>query len=660
MRDRSETREYQKYEETYRSEERQRSEEYHRAQEAFRSSEFFRSEEYAEEAPVRAAPRRETLQRNRRRKNLLASGLFTSAGAVVGTAVIAVAVVLMAAVSVVATDVDVTSYSLWAELSVENTDNVPLIGCLNGPGAEEYYELPAGKDRCFVYFDFLLPDEEYLFEVKGDGGKVYYSQTYRTLAYEQKLFPVEGGASGDAIVLQFAAEDLPEYSLNVQLDGQPLDVKLSRGSPMFMAEGLFPNTEYAVTVSDPANGEWLYSETMRTGNAIYYEEEYVNANEASLLFYPETLPDRDLEVYLDGVLQAQSIDLATGRLFLSGLQRDTAYELAVRDPETGHCLYEGELVTSDILVAFTEVEASQESLSIRHDLLSEEPQEVVLCLLKDGRLIDEQTAATTQSPVSASDASGTSALSGCEPFTEYTAVVMRASDFRKLYIAQVRTASYLNIPSQGETRTAEGEIVTLVSRTQDAETLAGNTEAISYTLPEGASTEEVSFECVSVNGYSLPSLVGYSGENNTVVLLTQYAASGEIYELNLYSATARSSRADGAEPIETRLIAVTGEPQVSYPTFEVSFEREETGTSAVVTIKHTGGELLAKESGEALYRLRFDAYGMEYVELDDFALNPSQTVTISLSALQDSGVLYLCFFSQGWGYVIDTVPVTVG
>ena len=45
MRDRSETREYQKYEETYRSEERQRSEEYHRAQEAFRSSEFFRSEE---------------------------------------------------------------------------------------------------------------------------------------------------------------------------------------------------------------------------------------------------------------------------------------------------------------------------------------------------------------------------------------------------------------------------------------------------------------------------------------------------------------------------------------------------------------------------------------------------------------------------------------
>lgn len=336
MRDRSETREYQKYEETYRSEERQRSEEYHRAQEAFRSSEFFRSEEYAEEAPVRAAPRRETLQRNRRRKNLLASGLFTSAGAVVGAAVIAVAVVLMAAVSVVATDVDVTSYSLWAELSVENTDNVPLIGCLNGPGAEEYYELPAGKDRCFVYFDFLLPDEEYLFEVKGDGGKVYYSQTYCTLAYEQKLFPVEGGASGDAIVLQFAAEDLPEYSLNVQLDGQPLDVKLSRGSPMLMAEGLFPNTEYAVTVSDPANGEWLYSETVRTGNAIYYEEEYVNANEASLLFYPETLPDRDLEVYLDGVLQAQSIDLATGRLFLSGLQRDTAYELAVRDPETGH------------------------------------------------------------------------------------------------------------------------------------------------------------------------------------------------------------------------------------------------------------------------------------------------------------------------------------
>ena len=646
--------ENQKYSETYRSAEYNRTEETSRFSETFRSAEFRTEEERAVTDRKRTSPKTERV-----RRGFLTGGLLLAAGAVAGAAVIVAAYIAMALPVITVTAEQITSYSVSVELQIDNAEDDTLTAWLNGDEEEYARKLESGAGRQSVLFEYLDPDTDYRLEVTDDGGKAYFSKTYHTAQYVQKLFPVEKGCGGDTLFVQFMAEDLGERDCEVSLNGKPQVSLLNAESPMFLAEGLRANTDYEVSVSDLVNGELLYRETINTGNLLGYTVAYLNAEEAELHFDGDYLPDHPLDVYFDGSLQAEQLSAESPKLYFGGLKAETEYPIRIADPDTGESLLIDTVRTSDILVYLAQDDRAQTSLSVSYAFVSPSSvgETVSLRLLRDGIFVEE----TSVLAVGDGAAEYQSAyFSGLEPYCEYTLEAMFMKDGTMLSVAHYRTESYFDFPTmQSETLTEDGIPVAVLPRVDDSET-DGN-YALYKGLPDDLATESVSVECVSKNGYTLPVELQFTEDGEyRYRIMTQYALSGEIYEFRLYSA---ASTSEERIPTETRLVSVADSGlAVVYPEFAVSVSAGETEAERYVTVAFTGGELLQSGLGETLYVLNCPIFNYgEAVVLKDFSGAPEQTVTVSYTAAP-SGTAYeisLWFIVNGWIYTIFVAEIVV-
>ena len=607
--------ENQKYSETYRSAEYNRTEETSRFSETFRSAEFRTEEERAVTDRKRTSPKTERV-----RRGFLTGGLLSAAGAVAGAAVIVAAYIAMALPVITVTAEQITSYSVSVELQIDNAEDDTLTAWLNGDEEKYARKLESGAGRQSVLFEYLDPDTDYRLEVTDDGGKAYFSKTYHTAQYVQKLFPVEKGGGGDTLFVQFMAEDLGERDCEVSLNGKPQVSLLNAESPMFFAEGLRANTDYEVSVSDLVNGELLYRETINTGNLLGYTVAYLNAEEAELHFDGDYLPDHPLDVYFDGSLQAEQLSAESPKLYFGGLKAETEYPIRIADPDTGESLLIDTVRTSDILVYLdlAQGDRAQTSLSVRYAFVSPSSvgETVLLRLLRDGILVEEKSVFAVGDGAAEYRPAN---FSGLEPYCEYTLEAMFMKDWTMLSVAHYRTESYFDFPTmQSETLTEDGIPVAVLPRADDSET-DGN-----YALYKGLPAESDSVECVSKNGYTLPVELQITDGEYRYRIMTQYALSGEIYEFRLYSA---ASTSEERIPTETRLVTVADSgPAVVYPEFAVSVSAGETEAERYVAVAFTGGELLQSGLGETSYVLNCPIFDYGEAVLEDFSGAPEQTV----------------------------------
>ena len=613
MRESFRSAENQKYSETYRSAEYNRTEETSRFSETFRSAEFRTEEERAVTDRKRTSPKTERV-----RRGFLTGGLLSAAGAVAGAAVIVAAYIAMALPVITVTAEQITSYSVSVELQIDNAEDDTLTAWLNGDEEKYARKLESGAGRQSVLFEYLDPDTDYRLEVTDDGGKAYFSKTYHTAQYVQKLFPVEKGGGGDTLFVQFMAEDLGERDCEVSLNGKPQVSLLNAESPMFLAEGLRANTDYEVSVRDLVNGELLYRETINTGNLLGYTVAYLNAEEAELHFDGDYLPDHPLDVYFDGSLQAEQLSAESPKLYFGGLKAETEYPIRIADPDTGESLLIDTVRTSDILVYLAQDGRAQTSLSVSYAFVSPSSvgETVSLRLFRDGIFVEETSAVA----VGAAEYRSAN-FSGLEPYCEYTLEAMFVKDGTMLSVAHYRTESYFDFPTmQSETLTEDGIPVAVLPRADD-------NYALYKGLPDDLATESVSVECVSKNGYNpLPVELKITEDGEyRYRIMTQYALSGEIYEFRLYSA---ASTSEERIPTETRLVTVADSGlAVVYPEFAVSVSAGETEAERYVTVAFTGGELLQSGLGETSYVLNCPIFDYGEAVLEDFSGAPEQTVS---------------------------------
>ena len=149
---------------------------------------------------------------------------------------------------------DATMTTLSIGLSVDRSD-IALTARLSDGQTRAF---PADNN---VWFGGLAPDTPYTLELIDSEGNVYFAQTYRTRAYEQKLFPVESYIGTDTIFLQFDEADIPEEGYEVSVDG--VQGRLLPDNPMIVLDGLDSRTEHFVSVSD-GMGDLLLDESYTT------------------------------------------------------------------------------------------------------------------------------------------------------------------------------------------------------------------------------------------------------------------------------------------------------------------------------------------------------------------------------------------------------------
>ena len=143
--------------------------------------------------------------------------------------------------------------TLRVELFVAHA-NVPLTASLGG----QSQILQDGVN--VVEFTGLSPDAEYTLEVRG-GGNIYFTQTYRTQPYEQKLFPLET-ILPESIELQFEESELVADQYLVKLDGTEIG-SINAAQLNLLLSGLTPETSYRVTIEDNI-GNTVFDKTYTT------------------------------------------------------------------------------------------------------------------------------------------------------------------------------------------------------------------------------------------------------------------------------------------------------------------------------------------------------------------------------------------------------------
>lgn len=389
-------------------EELYRAEEYNRVREHVAGIETFRSEEVnIQTESVSSWEERRKKRRSQTGKKLLMTGSsFSAVGAVAGAVIIVAATIAAASVpNVAAARTDITSYSIGVQFEIENDEDVPLVATLEG--GEERFMYPLGEEDS-VYFAFLEPSTEYTLAVADGSDKVYFTQTYVTADYSQAITPVEYGGNGYAYFMQFSAEDLTEEGYEVRFDGELLADRLTSDFPWFSVEGLEPNTMHTLRISDPANGRWLYNESVSSGNVLYASPVYINADSAMFDFSFNEFNGNPLEVYLDGELQ--DVTFGEGKPYLTidltDREQDTYYAglkfgqrrtVDIVDAQTGELLYRNELTVPDVAVQIDtgmETSAMQDSVLQYFRLAGTERRDVTVSLLLNGDIVESRTMQT--------------------------------------------------------------------------------------------------------------------------------------------------------------------------------------------------------------------------------------------------------------------------
>lgn len=217
---------------------------------------------------------------------------------------------------------DATMTTLSIGLSVDRSD-VALTARLSDGQTRAF---PADNN---VWFGGLVPDTAYMLELIDSEGNVYFAQTYRTRAYEQKLFPEESISSG-SIVLKFNESELVSDNYRVELNGAAFG-SLNPTQPTLSIADLMPNTGYRVTVVDGV-GDTVFDKTYTTASVVSVTE---TAAEIKMTTLRLKLEVKNMEVPLTASLSLQSFELqeGTNEIEFTGLSPDATYAVRVRDGE---------------------------------------------------------------------------------------------------------------------------------------------------------------------------------------------------------------------------------------------------------------------------------------------------------------------------------------
>ncbi len=217
---------------------------------------------------------------------------------------------------------EISMTRIYVELNVEHASDTltAKIGRLSR-------SLHDGKNT--IEITGLNIDTEYTLEVS-DGETVCFAKTYRTLAYEQKLFPVETVLS-ESIELQFTPEELTADSYIIKLNGEETGA-LSATQTVLLFEGLTPETDYRVTIEDDI------------GNTVF-DKTYITVPDVSITEISSEISMTKLrvELYVENMINpltvtyggnSQTLQNGTNIIELSGLSPGTVYAVRVTDGTT--------------------------------------------------------------------------------------------------------------------------------------------------------------------------------------------------------------------------------------------------------------------------------------------------------------------------------------
>ncbi len=589
-------------------------------------------------------------------KNLIISNAFSIVYAA-ATIIVTVTTITLIAVKEIVIHVlssDITSYSLQVDFQIENIESHILTAELTN-GIKVYdFTIENSTSNVEVYFDHLVPDMNYTLSISDEEGKLYFTNDYQTLAYEPKILPVEKGGRGDSLLLQFDDKDIGDKVFDVYVNGILQTETISESASYIIIENLLANTPYDVRVVNPINGEWVYSEIMTTGDLLYYYPQYINANEISIRFDDEVLIanniDYELEVYFNNILQNEKLNIDNLVYTFSDLEKTTEYDIQVYDPVNNIYLMKNKITTSDITIERWDVNVSVDYVSIYPRFVSSDIQEIRITLKKDNQFVDEYLLTTIKNDGSLVEDSEVY-FENLESGTEYALEIMNLKNGDIIYYTVFTTANYFQIQNVvEETYTETGESLAVLKRIDDA---ASDLNYALFTLPANTNIADVGFECISDNGYTLPLFnnmrrtysysvsVEYEYE---LYIMTQYAKSNEIYELQMYAFDQNMNK----QIIDSVAITIEDDTNVvEYPTFDINIAYTEDGAMQL-EIEHLDGNLLVNENNEAIYYLDSDILVENYIQSSDFSSIPLQSyeiIEIEVSANYEIEII----FDDGYG-----------
>lgn len=467
------------------------------------------------------------------------------------------------------------------------------------------------------------------------------------------------GIGIDNIFVRFSAKNAADAALTAYLSAgeerHAAALQYDDGDYSVYFDSLTPDTEYLMEVVDDASGEVVLSQSVRTAAApssLKYTELYVNASERVMEFDSATIPDGNIEVSLDKTLYSVTFGKDQNVLKLSGLEGGREYlaEISVG----GEVLLWEKFVTPEISLEAAVSEFSEEAIGVNVSLTNPKNEAVELRIGFNGETVDSRT-------LDAAD--NGEVFTGLDAYADYDIEVIRKSDGSRLYLFSQRTATHLYFTDSaaGERIGGDGYPVTELRRVSDSfetpdEAMYFDTDVI---MLEGYG--DILTECVSESGLELPVVATdvFSGDFARYIVMTEYAASGEVYYLKL-SAYAL----DGSERVfETRRICLSEEEsRLDYPEFEISGESDETTGMPLITAKHTGKELFGSDGSVAVTYIAEVIYPdgrLIYVDLEDFATAPEQRLfSESIELAESMTVRITAVFDDGMPYVIYSRQIT--
>jgi hypothetical protein len=279
------------------------------------------------------------LRKNRNRLGRLLGLLASIAGP-------AIVVILILTTSVF---VDVRGYrsepeSLEIELSLySSSESTEFNAVLSDRDGNTVGSAKIDRADPTLHFTGLTPGELYYFEVFADGeSQLKLNYLLPEAEKEEPDVPVPvitvAGEenSFDAVRIKLSAENIDPSDLRAEVNGQPARITVlpDDGTPVIIAEGLEPETEYTYKVTD-AEGNELYSGTVttepRTPAEVTPQNYSCTMTEANAEFTVVNPDGNPITAKLDGVEQEFETEGDTVRFALSGLEINSSHTIEFYD-----------------------------------------------------------------------------------------------------------------------------------------------------------------------------------------------------------------------------------------------------------------------------------------------------------------------------------------
>ena len=581
--------ELHKYSENY------NSVEYNRIKENSKFSETFKSTEFGDSGESKTFSNNRRKSVEARRSRIINGTLLSAMGTVVGATVITVAIVIAAIIQINILSYFITPTSINVKLKIDNANDTKLTAYLYND--DEYYiqDVSLKDSECNLFFSYLKPNTQYFFEIKDKNSNSYLLKQYTTSSViELNDIKTDELNAYIKLTLNEWPHEVAVYLIQDGVNVAEPYILEETGVVNLSFGNLAPDTNYLLEIRDNTNVVY-YFETITTKqieNPLEYKLNYMMASEISLSFESENLCDYPYNVYLNGELCDNKLDLSMPNLLLSGLSGNTLYNIQIKDSITSKLLMWENFLTPNINVMLDFTELSQDIVNTGYMVDNPQAEEITVNLYLNDYVMNSQTFSES-GPFS-------TVFSGCQSNTEYY-IEITDSLGTVLYSHNVKTASYFIFPmTDFQEITENGKDVILMERKSD---LSENVLAFEYTIPfdiEG----NISIECISSEGYTLPVNFDYAGEPGNYYmcyLYNEFAVSNIYYELRLYKTGDSSS----TQIIETRYIKIADEETpFEAPSFDININYNEDTSMFEIDISLLSGTEFIDSSGEMVYELR--------------------------------------------------------